>query len=126
MAESVVKMLEQMVAERRAVSDKEHQVVQELNRVLREMGYQVVPIAAAEPELAAGSETGDGMARGNGMPGAAPRAARPARSSRPSARPTSRSKPLSCPHCERTFSLPLHLGRHVAAMHKRKASRKAA
>jgi hypothetical protein len=123
MADSVVKMLEQMVAERRAVSDKEQQMVQELNRVLKEMGYQVLPIPAAEPELVGVSETGDGMARGNGMPTSS-RAAR-SRSSRPSARPAGR-KPLSCPHCERTFSLPLHLGRHVAAMHKRKASRKVA
>src|SRR5215468_5867730 len=35
---------------------------------------------------------------------------------------TSRSvaaeKTLACPHCDRSFAQPLHLGRHVAAMHK--------
>ena len=27
-------------------------------------------------------------------------------------------KSLACPHCDRRFAQPLHLGRHVSAMHK--------
>ena len=38
------------------------------------------------------------------------------------------ARSLQCPHCERKFAQPLHLGRHVAATHRRereKASRPA-
>jgi hypothetical protein len=30
-----------------------------------------------------------------------------------------RSRGLSCPDCERTFALPMHLGRHRKAAHER-------
>jgi uncharacterized C2H2 Zn-finger protein len=30
---------------------------------------------------------------------------------------------LKCPRCGRRFSLPMHLGRHLAAVHKQKARR---
>ena len=40
-------------------------------------------------------------------------AGRSARSSEP------RSRSLSCPHCQRVFALPMHLGRHRKAAHDR-------
>jgi hypothetical protein len=33
-------------------------------------------------------------------------------------RESSAPRPLACPHCDRRFAQPLHLGRHVSAMHK--------
>jgi hypothetical protein len=35
-------------------------------------------------------------------------------------------KRLRCPRCERKFALPMNLGRHLAATHKRKGMKKAA
>ena len=33
---------------------------------------------------------------------------------------------LRCPRCDRRFALPMNLGRHLAATHRRKAGKKAA
>ena len=35
-----------------------------------------------------------------------------------------RRKSLRCPRCGRRFALPLHLGRHVAAIHRAKTTRR--
>ena len=34
----------------------------------------------------------------------------------------SKAKRLRCPRCERRFALPMNLGRHLAATHRRKIS----
>jgi hypothetical protein len=31
-----------------------------------------------------------------------------------------RRKRLQCPRCQRTFAMPMHLGRHIAMSHKKK------
>jgi hypothetical protein len=91
MPNDLMKLVESVLAQRRAVDQKERQLIDSLNRVLPGMGYQVVPVSDAR--------------------GGAP--ARRARRSRPSA-----AKALVCPQCGRSFGHPLHLGRHMAATHK--------
>lgn len=84
----VMKLVESVLAEKTAVANKERDLIENLNRLLPDMGYHVVPIAP-------------------GAPGSAPTAPRSRQS----------GKPLACPHCPRTFAQPLHLGRHVSATH---------
>jgi hypothetical protein len=38
----------------------------------------------------------------------------------------SEPKRLRCPRCDRRFALPMNLGRHLAATHRRKGTKKAA
>lgn len=100
MMTDVVKLVESVIAQKSAIADREKQLIANLNRVLPDMGYRVVPIAVG---------------------GAAERARR---AQRPSGRPMGpvreADKILPCPHCSRKFAHPLHLGRHVAAMHRGK------
>lgn len=99
----VVKLVESVIAQKSAIADREKQLIANLNRVLPDMGYRVVPIAE-----------GDG----------AERALRVRRAHRASGRPMGpvreADKVLPCPHCPRKFAHPLHLGRHVGAMHRGK------
>ena len=92
MAADVLKLVESVLAEKTAVATKERELISNLNRVLPDIGYRVVPIAAPANQ------------KGHSEP-------RPARLTRPD------GKPLSCPQCPRTFSHPLHLGRHMSATH---------
>ena len=92
MSADVLKLVESVLAEKTAVATKERELISNLNRVLPGIGYRVVPIAA-QANQKAHSEP------------------RPARVIRPE------DKPLSCPQCPRTFSHPLHLGRHMSATH---------
>ena len=40
-------------------------------------------------------------------------------------RPSPEARMLACPECDRRFSRPLHLGRHLSATHKRRKPAKA-
>lgn len=102
MPADVLKLVESVLAEKTAVATKERELISNLNRVLPDIGYRVVPIAAPANQKAHGAAR---KAHG------APREPRPARLTRPE------GKPLSCPQCPRTFSHPLHLGRHLSATH---------
>jgi hypothetical protein len=101
MATDVMKLVQSVVAEKSAIADRERQLIESLNRVLPQMGYRVVP--------AEGSRRG-GLRRGRSGSGPVKGAA----------------KTIPCPHCTRRFAHPLHLGRHVAAMHQAKKGRKRA
>ena len=91
MPADVLKLVESVLAEKTAVATKERELISNLNRVLPDMGYRVVPIAVQAQK----SES----------------RARRARLIRP------QGKPLLCPQCSRTFAHPLHLGRHMSATH---------
>src|SRR5262245_60899526 len=96
MPADVLKLVESVLAEKTAVATKERELISNLNRVLPDMGYRVVPIAG-EPQKS------EARAR-------RPRLIRP------------QGKPLLCPQCSRTFAHPLHLGRHMSATHGAKLS----
>ena len=70
---------------------EEQRLISELNAILPRLGYQIVP---------------SDDRRVDGNTGHVARLA------------TSVKKSLKCPHCDRRFSLALHLGRHVSAMHR--------
>jgi hypothetical protein len=93
MPNDLMKLVESVLAEKRALDQKERQLIDSLNRVLPGMGYHVVP-------------TSDG------------RGAPVSRRGRPRRITASASKTLVCEQCGRRFAHPLHLGRHTAAMHR--------
>ncbi len=106
MPNNLMKLVQSVLTQKRALDEKERQLIDSLNRVLPGMGYQVVP-------------TADG-----GKAGASRRRGRPFGSSNRSA--GSARKTLVCAQCGRRFGHPLHLGRHTAAMHKGSRSKSAA
>jgi uncharacterized C2H2 Zn-finger protein len=91
MAADVLKLVESVLAEKTAAATKERELISNLNRVLPDIGYRVVPIA--------------GQVQKNHRRPRRTRLMPPA------------GKPLSCPQCSRTFAHPLHLGRHMSATH---------
>jgi hypothetical protein len=93
MPNDLMKLVESVLAEKRALDQKQRQLIDSLNRVLPDMGYQVVP-------------TSDG--RGTAL----------SRRGRPRPIAPGAPKTLVCDQCGRRFAHPLHLGRHAAAMHK--------
>jgi hypothetical protein len=92
MALNIMQSLQAIANQRRSVAKLEHNVITALKRVLPGFGYQLVP-----------------SRDGTGAPSMSSRRGRTLSSSR---------KSLACPHCERRFAHPLHLGRHVSATHK--------
>jgi uncharacterized C2H2 Zn-finger protein len=91
-----LKFLESLVAERKALAEKERWLMEGLIRALQGTGFKLTRVAASE---------------GNVRP------ARPARMMRQVRRR------LRCPKCGRRFALAMHLARHVAASHREKTSR---
>jgi hypothetical protein len=95
---TLAKTLRLLAAEKRAVFQRQSALVANLNKLLPSIGYRVVPLE--NEGGAAGRRTVHAGARSAAL----------------SVRPL--GKPLVCPHCSRTFALPLHLGRHLSVMHK--------
>jgi hypothetical protein len=100
---TLAKTLRLLAAEKKAVIQRQTALVANLNKLLPSIGYRVVPLE------------GEGRvdARSN------------LRGGRRSTRLTARSllnKSLVCRYCQRTFALPLHLGRHISVMHKEKGA----
>jgi hypothetical protein len=94
MKRDVMKAIESLVAERRALADKEEQLMTILGRALEGFGYRLVsrpPAAAPAPARAR-----------------APRAA---------------GGPFTCRRCGRRFAQAMHLGRHMAASHGAKGEK---
>jgi hypothetical protein len=102
MANDLMKLVQSVLAQKRALDAKERDLIASLNRILPDMGYRVVSTAGA-PELGA-RRRGAGRTPSGRAPGSAP-------------------KNLVCPECGRRFSHPLHLGRHTAATHKASGAR---
>jgi uncharacterized C2H2 Zn-finger protein len=94
--------------QRHALAERERQLIADLNRVLPQLGYHVVPIE-------------------NGTPADASAAVRRAPASPAHAQIRTKTAPrsLACPRCSRRFAHPLHLGRHISATHgiRRKTKR---
>jgi hypothetical protein len=101
MMRELLKSVESLLAERRALVDKEQQLIEHLNRVLPSMGYQVVPSSALAARAGRRSNS-----RGSTKGQAKPASGAPKR--------------LVCQQCGRRFAHPLHLGRHMSATHGRK------
>ncbi len=99
MMNDLVKTVKAFLAQKNAVESRERQLIEDLNRVLPEIGYRVVP---AERAQSAPETPAPVMRNGDG---------------------SSTVKLLACPHCDRRFARPLHLGRHIAATHSRAQSR---
>jgi uncharacterized C2H2 Zn-finger protein len=94
MPADVLKPVKSLGAQKTAVAKRERELIENLNRVLPGMGYRVVPNAAGSQAQRLPSRSG--------------RAA---------------GKPLRCPRCARTFAHPLHLGRHMSAIHGTKRAK---
>jgi hypothetical protein len=98
MAADLLQTVQALVTEKQAILMREEELVTGLRQVLDHLGYQLEAI------------TSNGTSRPSGKA-----------SRSPSAHAASRALgPISCPECRRTFSLPLHLGRHMSVMHKGK------
>jgi hypothetical protein len=89
-------MFRALAVQKRAVLKREEKLVADLRGILGQLGYRLEPIST------------------NGMSRPGPKSSRPRRTA------SRGSKPLTCSECGRTFALPLHLGRHMSVMHKRK------
>lgn len=103
MAITLARTLRLLAAEKKAVLQRQTALVANLNKLLPSIGYRVVPL---EDEGRAGARS---SLRGG------------RRSTTRTARPLL-SKPLVCRYCQRTFALPLHLGRHISVMHREKSA----
>lgn len=97
MIKGLPQSLKSVLGQKQAIVQKERQLIEDLNRVLREIGYQVVPMGGQGSQSQAAAATG-----------------KPAKSGASSA------KPFVCKECDRRFARPLHLGRHMAATHPTK------
>ena len=90
MPNALVTAVQSLTAGKQRLATQERELITALNHVLAGIGYQVVAKAAAS---------------------ASPRVTQ-----KPATR--GRRKSLACPHCERRFAQPVHLGRHVSATHR--------
>ena len=99
MATDLIKALSTLTAERAAIRQREQKVISGLQEVLVRLGYRLEAVDT-------NGSVHEGAAltrRHRGLP----------------------VKNLVCSHCGRRFALPLHLGRHVSAMHDGKRSSRA-
>jgi uncharacterized C2H2 Zn-finger protein len=94
MADNLVKVLEQLVRDRKALQAKEQrhaqrerQMIDSLRQLLPRMGYRLVAAIGGHPRFAATA------------PG------------------TQKPKRLRCPKCDRRFAHPLPMARHLKATH---------
>ena len=78
---ALVKSVESLLAEKRAVAEKEKELIEGLNRVLTQMGYEVVPMKASAPNGRKGRRRGRKPGRPRGK-----RAGRPAKAGGPKRR----------------------------------------
>jgi hypothetical protein len=99
MVDKLLSSLKTLARQRQVIKEKERQVekverrfLENLGRLLTPLGYRLLPL--------------------NGQASKGGRAA--------SASSTPAVKRLRCPHCDRRFARPLHLGRHLSAAHGKK------
>jgi hypothetical protein len=108
MTANLVSPVKSFLQQRHALAEKEKQLIADLNRVLPQLGYRVVPIdnGTAASRTPAEGTTLRGAARSQVLAKTAP-------------------KSLACPRCTRRFAHPLHLGRHISATHGIKRKKRA-
>jgi hypothetical protein len=94
MATNLLKVIEALSSEKDAVLKREEKLVSGLRETLSRLGYQLEAIGH------------DGASR----PGHRARQRRSA--------PSLGANAVTCSECGRRFALPLHLGRHMSAMHR--------
>ena len=75
---ALVKSVESLLAEKRAVAEKEKELIEGLNRVLTQMGYEVVPTKVTAPNGRKGRRRGRKPGRPRGK-----RRGRPAKAGGP-------------------------------------------
>lgn len=95
---ALVDAVKTVLTEKQTLRKKEKSLIDQLNRALRGIGYQVVPAAA--PAGRAGTRRARGRRAG--------------------------PRTLPCPHCPRKFAQPANLGRHISATHGKGKQRKTA
>ena len=89
MPNDLLSSLRSLAKEKLSIFHREKQLVDALNRVLPAMGYRIVSTGSN-----GGNDAGSVVRR------------------------SASRRSLACPQCGRRFGHPLHLGRHVSAMHK--------
>lgn len=101
MADRLLSSLKTLARQRQVINEKERQVeqverrfIENLGRLLTPLGYRLLPLN--------GQATKSGRASGMSR--------------------TPAIKRLRCPHCDRRFARPLHLGRHLSAAHGKKTA----
>jgi hypothetical protein len=95
MAADLLKTFQTLVTDKRAILLREEKLVTGLRHVLGRLGYQLEAIAANGGSRPSGKTSWSRSAQAGSRASGA----------------------ISCPECRRTFALPLHLGRHMSAMH---------
>jgi hypothetical protein len=97
MADRLLNSLKLLAEERRGLEGKERQLkrlemqfVGNLGRLLSKAGYRLVPMNGQMPRHSSTSAGGTTVKR------------------------------IHCPHCDRRFGRPLHLARHMSAIHGKK------
>ena len=98
MAANFLRAFRALSSEKEAVRKREEKLVSGLRATLERLGYRLESI------------------NGNGPSSRGTRTATRRRAA------SSGAKTLTCSECGRTFALPLHLGRHMSAMHKGKSA----
>jgi hypothetical protein len=101
MADRLLSSLKTLARQRQVIKEKERQVEQVERRLIENLGRLLTPFGYRLRPL-------------NG------RASKSGRS--PGANGAPLVKRLRCPHCERRFARPLHLGRHLSAAHGKKTA----
>lgn len=96
MPTDLLKTFRGLVAEKQAIRQREEKLLASLRDVLRRLGYRLEPLGS------------NGVSRRH----------RTAAHVRPDEPSSWGRKAVVCQECGRTFSLPLHLGRHMSVMHK--------
>jgi hypothetical protein len=93
MTTSFLKAFAALSTEREAIRKREEKLLSDLRDILGRFGYRLEPI-----EVNGSGRRGVSVSTQRGV--------------------SSSFKPLACTACGRTFALPLHLGRHLSAMHR--------
>ena len=99
--QSIAKQRQALESTKHRLADQERRLVKDIGQALSDVGYRLVPLDG--PRDAPKNGSGRAVARKPLLP-----------------------KTLKCPKCERRFSRPPHVARHMSAMHRRGAKQRGA
>ena len=108
-----------MVAQIKRLKDLEASTLDKVRQAADQLGYTLVPHTTIRPAQQAEHDrlpTPAGPRPSTQTKARSHTTIRPAQRAEHDRR--AKMRKLTCPHCPRTFALPLHLGRHVSTMHK--------